>query len=78
MNARYVIKKWSAIKWKPKHNTLSAQFQNPIEQIVKRDKIDTPYTQIHVRSHSWHNTDTLFKKKVTGMFKLVLRVQAQM
>jgi hypothetical protein len=32
------------LKWKIKTITLSEQFQNPIEKIVERGKIDTPIT----------------------------------
>jgi hypothetical protein len=32
------------LKWKIKTITLSEQFQNPIEKIVEKGKIDTPIT----------------------------------
>ena len=34
------------------------QFQNMIEKIVEKEKIDTPNTQIHDRSLSWLDTGT--------------------
>jgi hypothetical protein len=34
-------------KWKTKNSTLPEQFQNPIEEIVERGKIDTLNTHVH-------------------------------
>lgn len=62
MNARYVIR--SEAQLNENQNITHFQSSSKIQKKnVKRDKIDTPYTQIHVRTHSWHSTDTLFKKK---------------
>jgi len=41
------------MKHKNKNNiTLSKRFQIPIAKIVERDKLDTPYTQTHMITHS--------------------------
>jgi hypothetical protein len=41
-----------------KNTTLSEQFQNPIEKIIERNKIDTPNIQIHDGIFSWLGTGT--------------------
>ena len=57
-------------KWKPKHTTLSEQFQSLIERNQrKRGKIDTHNTHRHGRSLSWVCTETSIKR---GGVKLVL------
>ena len=58
------------IKWRKWNTTLSKQFQNPIKKIAERDKIKTPNTQIHDRSHSWIGTGNSIKK--SGGAKLFL------
>jgi len=41
------------------NTTLSNKFQNPIEQTLERETIDTPSTQIHGRSLFWLAIQTL-------------------
>ena len=48
-------------KWKTKNTTLPEQFQNPIEEIVERGKIDTLNTHVHDLSLSGLGTGITIK-----------------
>ena len=55
--------KWIT-KWKTKNTTLSEHFQNVIEQIVERGKLDTSSTQIYDHLLSCLGIGTSMKKEL--------------